>query len=245
MKRLLFALALIAAPASADTGWRLTGTYPHDSTAFTEGLFFLDGSLFESTGQPGASDIREVRVKDGKVLRRVALEPYYFGEGIVDWGGTLVSLTWRHRTGFVWDRGSFKRLATFRYEGEGWALTRDDRQLIMSDGTDQLRFLDPATQAETRRVSVTWQGRPVDQINELEYVKGEVLANIWHQNRIARIDPATGVIKDWIDLSPLAAKIKARDPEAVLNGIAYDAKTDRLFVTGKYWPKLFAIKLRR
>ena len=250
MRRCLFTLASfafvsLATSAFADTGWTLGKTYPHDVTAFTEGLFFLDGSLYESTGQPGASDIRQVRLKNGKVLRRVALEPEYFGEGIVDWGGRLVSLTWRHRIGFVWDRATFRRLSRFRYDGEGWALTRDAKQLIMSDGTAQLRFLNPGTLAETGRVTVTWQGRPVDQINELEYVKGEILANIWHQNRIARIDPATGIIRDWIDLSPLVAQVKVRDPEAVLNGIAYDAKNDRLFVTGKYWPKLFEIKLKR
>lgn len=252
MRRMLAALLLalafiptVAARTVADTHWTLVKSYPHDRDAFTEGLFFLDGSLYESTGMPGQSDIREVRLKDGRVLRRVRLEPRYFGEGIVNWRDRIVSLTWRHRTGFVWDRARFARLASFAYEGEGWGLTQDGRQLIMSDGSAELRFLDPETLTETRRVTVTWNGQAVDQLNELEFVKGEVLANIWHDSRIARIDPETGAIKGWIDLTPLLRKVKARDPEAVANGIAYDAAGDRLFVTGKYWPKIFEIRLGR
>ncbi|WP_336957826.1 glutaminyl-peptide cyclotransferase [Sphingobium aquiterrae] len=244
---LLGALLLAVAPAAAETRWTLVNSYPHDRTAFTEGLIYVDGHLYESTGQPGVSDIREVRLKDGKILRRVRLEPQYFGEGIVDWGDRLVSLTWRHRRGFVWKRGDFTRLSDFRYEGEGWALTQDGRHIIMSDGTAQLRFLDPETLAETRRITVTWNGKPVSLLNELEYVKGEILANIWYSNRIARIDPATGAVIDWIDLSSIASKMNAQaaDQGAVLNGIAYDAKADRLFVTGKYWSQLFEIKLAR
>lgn len=239
------ALLFSSTTASADTRWTLVKTYPHDAQAFTEGLLWADDSLYESTGLNGQSDIRQVRLKDGKVLRRVPIDATYFGEGIVNWGDRLISLTWRHRQGFVWNRKDFKRIGDFRYEGEGWALTQDGRSLIMSDGTAQLRFLDPDTLAETRRITVTWDGKPVDRLNELEYVKGEVLANIWYDNRIARIDPGTGAIIDWIDLSPLAQKTQAKDREAVLNGIAYDAQHDRLFVTGKYWPKLFEIKLER
>jgi glutaminyl-peptide cyclotransferase len=239
----LLALFAIVAPAWADTPWTLVKTYPHDPIAFTEGMIFRDGTLYESTGQQGQSDIRQVRLKDGKVLRRVALEPQYFGEGIVDWGDRIISLTWRHRQGFVWRLGDFQRLSDFRYEGEGWALTRDAKHIIMSDGTAQLRFLDPDTLAETRRIAVTWNGKPVPLLNELEYVKGEILANVWYTHKIARIDPATGAVIDWIDLSPLVAKVKARDPDAVLNGIAYDVAKDRLFVTGKYWPSLFEIRL--
>ncbi|CAN5236700.1 glutaminyl-peptide cyclotransferase [soil metagenome] len=251
MRRIIGALlALFAAitPAHADTLWTLVKTYPHDPTAFTEGLLFRDDTLYESTGQAGQSDIRQVRLKDGKVLRRVGLDPQYFGEGIVDWGDRIVSLTWRHRIGFVWNRADFKRLSDFRYEGEGWALTHDTKSIIMSDGTAQLRFLNPDTLAETRRITVTWNGRPVPLLNELEYVKGEILANVWYTHRIARIariDPASGAVIDWIDLSPLVAKVKARDPDAVLNGIAYDSANDRLFVTGKYWPSLFEIRLRK
>jgi glutaminyl-peptide cyclotransferase len=244
---LLAATPAALAPAFADTGWTLVKSYPHDRTAFTEGLLYADGNLYESTGQPGVSDIREVRLKDGKILRRVKLEPQYFGEGIVNWGDRLVSLTWRHRQGFVWKRADFTRLSDFRYEGEGWALTQDGRHIIMSDGTAQLRFLDPETLAEQRRITVTWDGKPVPLLNELEYVKGEVLANVWYSNRIARIDPATGAVIDWIDLTSIATKMNAQaaDQGAVLNGIAYDTKGDRLFVTGKYWPQLFEVKLKR
>ena len=249
MKTLRLVTALLlgigAGPAWADTPWTLVRSYPHDPRAFTQGLIFLDGTLYESTGQPGASQIRQVRLKDGKVLRRTSLEDRYFGEGLTDWGDRLISITWRHREGFVWRKADFAQLSRFRYEGEGWGLTQDGRQIIMSDGSADLRFLDPETLGEQRRVTVTWHGRPVPLLNELEYVRGEVLANVWYDRRIARIDPASGEVIDWIDLSPLVGRVKASDPDAVLNGIAYDAKGDRLFVTGKYWPSLFEIRLDR
>lgn len=247
MKRILAVLLLLflAPPASAETPWSVLKTYPHDPGAFTQGLFFLDGTLYESTGMPGRSQIRQVRLKDGKVLRAVALDPAYFGEGIVDWGSDIVSVTWRHRLGFRWDRATLTQKASFRYEGEGWGLTRDAQRIIMSDGTARLRFFDPATMQETGGVTVTWAGKPVPMLNELEMVKGELLANVWMSNRIARIDPATGKVIDWIDLTPLVRKLKLTDYDAVLNGIAYDAAGDRLFVTGKYWPKLYEIRIRR
>jgi len=248
MRFLTLALLLAiggAAPAAADTPWALVKRYPHDTAAFTEGLFLLDGALWESTGRPGQSDIRQVRLKDGKVLRSVRLEPQYFGEGIVNWGGDIVSLTWRHHVGWRWSRKKLKRLSSFSYSGEGWALTQDGTSIIMSDGTDALRFLDPVTLAETRRIAVTWNGAPVRNLNELEYVRGEILANVWMTDRIARIDPASGKVIDWIDLSALAREVNAPDSDAVLNGIAYDAANDRLLVTGKNWPTLFAITLRR
>lgn len=235
----------LAAPATADTRWTLVKAYPHDPGAFTEGLFFRDGTLYESSGQTGRSDIRQVRLKDGKVLRRAEMPAEIFGEGIVDWGDRIVSLTWRHRMGYVWKLSDFSRVSDFRYEGEGWGLTRSDKQIVMSDGTAQLRFLDPETLAEVRRITVTWNGKPVPLLNELEWVKGEIFANVWYDKRIARIDPASGAVIDWIDLSPLVAQIKNTDPDAVANGIAYDAAKDRLFVTGKYWPKLFEIRLER
>jgi glutamine cyclotransferase len=246
MKRILIALLALltlAAPAAADTPWTLVKTYPHDSSAFTEGLFFHDGALYESTGLEGQSDIRKVRLKDGKILQKTALDPQYFGEGIVNWNDRLVSLTWRHRLGFVWTLADFAPVADFRYEGEGWGLTQDGRHIIMSDGSAQIRFLDPDTLAETRRITVTWNGRPVDRLNELEWVKGEIYANIWYDSHIARIDPATGAVIDWIDIAPLVKASGAKGQEAVANGIAYDADKDRLFVTGKLWPKLFEIKV--
>jgi glutamine cyclotransferase len=236
-------LALFAAPAAADTQWKLVATYPHDASAFTEGLFYLDGALYESTGLEGQSDIRKVALKTGKVLQRRVIDPPYFGEGIAHWGKKLVSLTWRHRQGFVWNLSDFTAVSDFRYAGEGWGMTQDGRNLIMSDGTAQLRFLDPDSLAEQRRISVTWNGRAVDRLNELEYVKGEVWANIWYDTKIARIDPATGAVIDWIDVAALRKAAGVTDSEAVANGIAYDAAKDRVFITGKNWPKLFEIKV--
>ena len=246
MKRLLFALLgalAFATPALADTPWTLVKSYPHDSAAFTEGLFFHDGALYESTGLEGQSDIRKVRLKDGKVIQRRVLEPRYFGEGIVNWGDRLISLTWRHGQGFVWKLADFAPVGDFRYAGEGWGLTQDGRHIIQSDGSAQLRFLDPDTLAEQRRITVTWNGRAVQRLNELEYVRGEIWANVWYETKIARIDPATGAVIDWIDVTPLVKAAGVRDSEAVANGIAYDAARDRVFITGKYWPKLFEIRV--
>ncbi|MEG3182021.1 glutaminyl-peptide cyclotransferase [Sphingomonas sp. LT1P40] len=217
--------------------------HPHDPAAFTQGLFFSEGHLFESTGQRGESAIREVDLATGKVKREARLPAQYFGEGSTGWRGTIVSLTWRHGIGFRWDRKTFRQTGTFRYTGEGWGLTHDGSSLILSDGTAELRFLNPETMAERRRIRVTWNGQPVDQLNELEFVRGEVLANIWHTDLIARIDPASGVIKGFIDLSAVTATVVVRDSESVLNGIAYDAKAGKLYVTGKRWPKLFEIAL--
>ncbi|MEC3949340.1 glutaminyl-peptide cyclotransferase [Sphingobium sp. HWE2-09] len=239
---LLF-IVFFATPAAADTPWKLVATHPHDAGAFTEGLFYHNGALYESTGLEGQSDIRKVALKTGKVLQSRVIDPPYFGEGIVNWGGKLVSLTWRHRKGFVWTLSGFAPVSDFRYEGEGWGLTQDGRSLIMSDGTAQLRFLDPDSLTEQRRITVTWNGRAVDRLNELEYVKGEVWANIWYDTRIARINPATGAVIDWIDVAPLRKAAGVRDSEAVANGIAYDTAKDRVFITGKYWPKLFEIKV--
>ncbi|MEO8723971.1 MAG: glutaminyl-peptide cyclotransferase [Sphingobium sp.] len=238
-------LLLCAAPAWADTRWTLVKSYPHDPQAFTEGLFYLDGSLFESSGQYGQSDIRQVRLSDGKVLRVKPTDLRMFGEGIVNWGDQMLSLTWQNGIGFRWRRGDFALLGTFRYSGEGWGLTQDGTCIIMSDGTPTLRFFDPASFTQTGSVNVTYAGQPVPMLNELEYVRGEILANVWMTNRIARIDPASGKVIDWIDLTPLVRKQRLHDSDAVLNGIAYDATRDRLFVTGKYWPKLYEIRLKR
>ena len=220
--------------------------YPHDPSAFTEGLFYLDGYLYESTGLEHHSSIRKVRLESGEVVQKLDLDARYFGEGIVNWGGRLVSLTWKSQVGFVFDLATLKFQRQFGYEGEGWALTQDGRQLIMSDGTPQLRFLNPQTLKETRLLEVTLNGKPLPNLNELEWVKGEIYANVWHANWIARIDPATGEVVGVINLTGILNPSNLADgPDGVLNGIAYDSKGDRLFVTGKDWPTLFEIRLRR
>jgi len=242
----LLALAPIACAAEPPfLQWSEVRTYPHDEQAFTQGLFWLDGRLYESTGLEGRSTIREVALADGRVVRSVALPSDLFGEGIVNWGSEIVSITWRSGIGFRWDRASFARRAEWRYPGEGWGLTQDGTHIIMSDGTPELRFLDPRTLAEVRRIRVTSEGQPLFDLNELEYVRGEILANVWRTNLIARIDPATGNVTGWIDLSPLADRARAAGRSDVLNGIAWDARHERLFVTGKNWPMLFELKLER
>jgi glutaminyl-peptide cyclotransferase len=220
-------------------------TYPHDTTAFTEGLFYLNGFLYESTGLEQHSTIRKVRLETGEVVQKIDIPPQYFGEGIVNWHGKLLSLTWTSHVGFVYDLASFKLRGQFRYEGEGWALTQDGRQIIMSDGTPELRFLNPTTLEETRRLTVTLDGRPIRNVNELEWVKGEIYANVWQTNWIVRVDPTDGHVVGIVNLAGLLGPdVKVEGPDGVLNGIAYDAKADRLFVTGKNWPKVFEIRLR-
>lgn len=244
----VMAAALVACgPVQAEPpvqGFEVQAAYPHDTSAFTQGLFYLDGVMFESTGLEGASSIRKVRLADGVVLQSRATDPTMFGEGIVNWDGDLLSLTWRDRVGFRWDLKTFAPKGSFRYDGEGWALTQDGRSIIMSDGTPTLRFLDPKTLKVTRTVTVTADGRPVRNLNEIEWVKGEILANVWMTNRIARIDPKTGDVKGWIDMTGLPETLSQRDPDAVLNGIAYDKAGDRLFVTGKRWPQIYEITLK-
>jgi glutamine cyclotransferase len=220
-------------------------TYPHDPSAFTEGLFFLNGYLYESTGLEEHSSIRKVRLETGEVVRKIDIPAQYFGEGIVNWRGHLISLTWKSEVGFVFDLETFKLQRQFHYPGEGWALTRNDKQIIMSDGTPQLRFLDPNTLQETGRLQVTLDGKPLQNVNELEWVKGEILANVWQTNWIVRIDPGSGRVVGAINCAGLLQRADfVAGQTDVLNGIAYDAKRDRLFVTGKNWPKLFEIRLR-
>jgi glutamine cyclotransferase len=240
----LLAVAPSATAAVPVWGVSVVHVYPHDRNAFTEGLFYLDGFLYESTGLNGLSSVRKVDLATGKVLQSRNLGRQYFGEGIVDWKDHLIQVTWQTHVGFVYDLSTFKELRRFSYTGEGWALTQNGRQIIMSDGTPQLRFLDPTTLKEVRRLTVTADGQPVKNLNELEWVKGEILANIWLTNFIARIDPASGKVTGWIDVSGLMKPAElGGDPDAIPNGIAYDAAHDRLFVTGKRWPKLFEIKL--
>jgi glutamine cyclotransferase len=234
--------APLARAATPVYGYQVVRTYPHDPNAFTQGLLLRDGFLYESTGLEGASSIRKVELETGRVELERSISSRYFGDGIVDWKDRLIELTWKHQLGFIYDLDDFETRGEFSYPGEGWALTRDDHRIIMSDGTARLRFLDPETLKETGGVTVTDDGQPVDQLNELEWVKGEIYANIWQTDRIARIDPATGQVKSWIDLAGLLPA-EDRWRADVLNGIAYDAKADRLIVTGKLWPRLYEIRL--
>lgn len=225
-------------------GYKVVRTYPHDRTAFTQGLVYADGALYEGTGQLGQSGIRKVSLETGAVLQLRPIDARYFGEGIVIWKNSLIQLTWQHGIGFVYDRTTFEPKRTFTYTGEGWGLTHDGTRIIMSDGSaaGALRFLDPETLKETGRLIVRAGRSPVAHLNELEYVKGEILANVWQTERIARISPKTGQVTGWIDLQGLLDPREAAGVD-VLNGIAYDAARDRLFVTGKLWPKMFEIQL--
>lgn len=253
--RFLLAAALLAAAACspateagggiAEYSYQIVHTYPHDPTAFTEGLFYLNGFLYESTGLENQSSIRKVKLETGEVVQKRDLSGDYFGEGIINWKDQLYELTWTTQVGFIYDLATFTPKGEFHYPGEGWAMTQDGKRIIMDDGTPQLRFWDPETLKEIGRITVTADGVPVPKLNELEWVKGEIYANIWETNRIARIDPNTGKVVGWIDLTGLLSPAESNSGADVLNGIAYDAAGDRLFVTGKKWPKLFEIKLVR
>jgi glutamine cyclotransferase len=216
-------------------------SYPHDSTAFTQGLVWRNGKLYESTGRYGQSSLRIVELETGRVIQRASLGQQYFAEGLAAVGDSLYQLTWKEGVAFIWDPGTLRQIAQVQYNGEGWGLTSDGRRLIVSDGSSYLTFVDPVTFQVDTTLRVTDGGRPVDQLNELEWVKGEVWANVWHTQRIARIDPATGRVLGWLDLAPLIPPVT--DQEAVLNGIAYDEAADRLLVTGKLWPRLFEIRI--
>jgi glutamine cyclotransferase len=227
--------------------YEIVHAWPHDRGAFTEGLSWLQGGLLESTGIENTSYLRKVDLATGQVRQEVKLPPQYFGEGSVALGDKVYQLTWKTQKGFVYSLANLEEQAEFSYQGEGWGLTTDGRSLIMSNGSNELQFLDPATFQVTRTLSVFSQGRPLKELNELEYVKGEIFANIWQYPLVARIDPATGRLLGLIDFSGLLSPADAAGNPApdVLNGIAYDAKDDRLFVTGKYWPKLFEVRLKR
>lgn len=229
--------------------YQVIHAYPHDRMAFTQGLVFQDGILYESTGLYGSSTLRQVNLETGEVLRRYALPEQYFGEGIAIIGAQLFQLTWQSKVGFVYKKDTFESTRQFTYTTEGWGLTYDGVRLIMSDGTATLHWLDPQTLAETGQVQVSDGGVPVTQLNELEYINSEVWANVWQTEHIARINPQTGHVVGWIDLAgllapeDLAGDSGSTQPVDVLNGIAYDAATGRLFVTGKWWPKLFDIQV--
>lgn len=227
-------------PAAPVHDYRVVARYPHDPQAFTQGLVYRDGLLYESTGRRGRSELREVRLETGAVLRRRAVADEYFAEGLALWDGRLIQLTWTAGVGFIYGRDDLRPRATFSYPGQGWGLTHDGHHLVMSDGSSTLRFLDPETFEEHRQVRVTDGGVPVRNINELEYVGGEIYANVWKTDRIAVIAPESGRVTGWIDLGELP---RPEDRGAVANGIAYDAGDGRLFVTGKLWPSLFEIEL--
>lgn len=239
----LFFLILAAetSPSAITPSYRykIINTYPHDRAAFTQGLIYQDGCFYESTGLYGHSSLRKVDLKTGMVLKKHSLPSLFFGEGITVFGTKIIQLTWKSKMGFVYNKDNFEVLQTFHYPTEGWGITNDGRRLIMSDGSSTLFFLDPETFKEVDKIVVLDQeGAAVNGINELEYIKGEILANIWPTTRIARISLKTGRVTGWIDLAGLVPFEKDAD---VLNGIAYDEKNDRLFVTGKLWPKVFEI----
>jgi glutamine cyclotransferase len=242
---LLGILSCAATDKTPQKDYEIVNTYPHDSTAFTQGLIFQDGALIESTGLERHSTLRRVELQTGKVLQKVDVPSYFFAEGMTLFGGKIYQLTWKGQKGFIYDPKTFEKTGEFKYTGEGWGLTHDADSLILSDGSDKIRFIDPNTYEVKRTIAVRDAGNAVEEINELEYVKGEIYANIWHQDRIARIDPADGRVKGWIDLSGLLKPGDVTDEEAVLNGIAYDEQGDRLFLTGKLWPKIFEVKLKQ
>jgi glutamine cyclotransferase len=227
-------------------GYEIVNTWPHDPEAYTQGLAFHDGKLLESTGQEGKSSLRSVEPETGKVLKKVNIPKPYFAEGITLFKGKIYQLTWQHQQGFIYDAWSFEKLGEFSYEGEGWGLTNDGNSLILSDGTNRIRFLDPDNFQVRKTIAVIDRpNTPIAKINELEYVHGEIYANIWHEDRIARIDPQTGRVAAWIDLTSLRARTEVTEEEAVLNGIAHDETNNRLFVTGKRWPRLYEIRVKR
>lgn len=225
-------------------GYKVVNAYPHDEEAFTQGLFIRHGWLYESTGKRGSSSIRKVRLDNGQVVQQLNLDNKYFGEGIVDWKDNLISVTWHAGQGFVFSIDEFVRQDSFGYDGEGWGLTRNESHLILSDGTAVLRFLDPNSFDVEKSVTVTLNGQPVRDLNELEWVEGEIFSNVWRTDWVVRIDPESGVVTGLIDLTGLLSNADKSGARAdVLNGIAYDSGTNRLFVTGKYWSKLFEIEL--
>ena len=231
----------IQARANTACSYEVVQTYPHDRNAFTQGLIYDRGNLYESTGLNGQSTVRKVDLETGEVLQVEDLADQYFGEGMTLWEDRLIQLTWVSKTGFVYDRETFEQIDTFTYPTQGWGLTHDGKKLILSDGSNLLYFLDPNTFETVGQIEVTENDTPVDRLNELEFVKGEILANVWMSDRLARIDPETGNVKGWIDLTGIYEP-QTNKRDAVLNGIAYDEKEDRLFVTGKLWSKLFEIE---
>ena len=245
---LIFSLGVTgyaAEEAAAPTvyGYEIVNTYPHDPGAFSQGLVIVDGYLYEGTGQRGRSTLRKVELETGKVLQQVSLDRRFFGEGITIWDERIYQLTWQAGLGFVYDKETFKELGRFRVRGEGWGLTHDGTHLILSNGTQTLQFLDPKTFRVVRRLNVRDGRNWVRNLNELEYADGVILANVWGSDQIAWISPKTGNVTAWIDLRGLTPAVIRHNSDAVLNGIAYDPESKRLFVTGKNWPKLYEIRI--
>ena len=235
--------AVAPSDAPRNYGYRVVAKFPHSTESYTEGFFYKDGMFYEGTGLSGHSALLAIDPESGQVSQRRELPPEYFGEGIVDWGPNLYEWTWTSHVCFVLDRFSLRVVRQFSYSGEGWGMTRDAKEIITSDGSSTLRFRDPATFKETRHIVVKDGTTEIKELNELEYVKGEIYANIWHSDRIARISPRDGAVVGWINLQGLLPPEQRVNAESVLNGIAYDAQHDRLFVTGKQWPAVFQIEL--
>jgi glutaminyl-peptide cyclotransferase len=248
--RTILIICLLVASAAAQSAkhtpeytYRVVNSFPHDASAFTQGLVYYNGLLYEGTGLNGRSSLRKERLETGEVLKQINLAPDVFGEGVAIFGGQVMQLTWQSHVGYVYRLSDFQLLRQFSYPGEGWGLTSNSRELFMSDGTPEIRVLDPQTLVEKRRITVRDGDTPVDQLNELEWVNGEIFANVWQTDRIARISPQTGKVTGWIDLTGLLSPLYHLEPGAVLNGIAYDAANMSLFVTGKLWPKVFEIRV--
>ena len=239
----LVASVLACVAQTRQYGYQVVHVYPHDRSAFTQGLEFRAGFLYEGTGLNGHSTLRKVKLESGEIVQQINLSPEYFGEGITVINQQIIELTWRTETGFVYDQNSFRQLRSFSYPGEGWGLANDGAQIYMSDGTPQIRVWDPVTLQEKRRITVRDGGAPVTYLNELEWVRGEIYANVWQTDRIVRISPTDGRVLGWVDLSGILPAADRTEHVDVLNGIAYDVLGDRLFVTGKLWPKLFEIKI--
>ena len=247
---LISLLLLLTSPSAPVSTYKIVARYPHSTSSYTEGFFYANGLFYEGTGMRGHSALLAIEPATGKVLQEADLPGEYFGEGIVDSGANILQWTWQTHTGFILDRFSLRVLGQFHYEGEGWGMTRIRETIVTSDGTATLRFRDPKDFKETRHILVHDGATRIDQLNELEYIPskgggdgGEIYANVWHSDRIARISPKDGHVLGWIDLTGILPASERTNPEAVLNGIAYDAKNERLFVTGKLWPTIFEIKV--
>lgn len=229
--------------AAKRDSWRVVREIPHDRSAFLQGLLWQNGGFYESTGIEGNSSLRRVEYPTGRVLKKIALPDDVFGEGLVQWQDKLIQITWRSQVAYVWDAKTFARLGEFPYQGEGWGITQNGKSLIMSDGSDTLFFRNPDTFSLERRLPVTMNGRPLRNLNELEWIDGQIWANVWQTDLIVRIDPQSGIVQSFLDLSGLLAQSERNGREDVLNGIAYDAKTGRIWVGGKWWPRIFEIKV--